>query len=672
MQAYDSKEFQQRYNYDQKDLGATYTKEHCVFKVWAPTAKAMKLMLYEEGMGANFIRSEDMRQGNTGVWTIMLPGDWNGTYYTYRVKIDEMEQEVVDPYAKAVGVNGIRGMVIDLSTTNPDGWWETEKPSFYKATEAIIYEIHIRDVSADSSSGIQHKGKYLGLTETHTKNKKGLPTGIDHIKELGVTHVHLLPCYDYNSLDETLFLGDSIDQSLDQMHKELPYNWGYDPLNYNVPEGSYATDPFHGEVRIREFKQMIQALHKKGIRVVMDMVYNHTAMTKDSNFNKLVPEYYYRVKDGEFTNGSACGNETASERFMMRKFMIDSVLYYATEYQIDGFRFDLMGLHDIETMNALRNAVDQIDSSILLYGEGWTGGASPLSENVRALKANVSKLIGVAAFSDDIRDSIKGSVFDEKEKGFINGASNKKDMIMMGVTGAVGHKQLNKFISCWSPSPTQTINYVSAHDDLTLWDKLKLSVPNGTKTELIQMNKLASAIVLTSQGIPFLQAGEEFLRSKPANTENMKKTEKTENTENTENTEYISNSYKSPDSINSLKWNQKSEHEQVFQYYRGLIEFRKAHSLLRMTTATELQQQLHFLPCWNKRLVAYELKDKKEHIVIIYNGNSKSKRVWIPKGGWAVYINSQQAGTEPITKFQGRLVQVEPISCLVLVSSLTT
>jgi len=651
VQSYDSKEFQLEFNYDQKDLGSTYTKEYTVFKVWAPTAEEMKIMLYEEGMGDNFTLSENMVQGDSGVWSIILQGDLNGTYYTYRVKIDGVEQEVVDPYAKAVGANGIRGMVIDLSTTNPKGWRETVKPSFHKSTDAIIYELHIRDLSADVSSGIQHKGKYLGLAETNTKNKKGLPTGLDHIKELGVTHVHLIPCYDYNSLDETMFLGISIDKATN----ELPYNWGYDPLNYNALEGSYATDPFHGEVRILEFKQMIQALHKKGIRVIMDMVYNHTAMTKDSNFNKLVPEYYYRTKDGEFTDGSACGNETASERFMMRKFIIDSVLYYATEYQIDGFRFDLMGLHDIETMNAIRNAVDQVDYSILLYGEGWTGGDSPLAEEERALKANVSKLIGVAAFSDDIRDSIKGSVFNKQEKGFVNGAINKKEMIKMGVTGAVKHKQLHKSISCWSPSPTQTINYVSAHDDLTLWDKLLSSVPNGTKEDLVQMNKLAAAIVMTSQGIPFLQAGEEFLRSKPANVEN---------------TEYISNSYKSPDSVNSIKWNQKSENIKVFQYYRGLIAFRKAHSLLRMTTATELQQQLHFLPCWNKSVIAFELKDEKEHIVIIYNGNPNSKYVCIPNGDWTVYINSQQAGTEPIAKFKGRLVQTDPISCLVLVREL--
>ena len=395
--------------YTGKDLGITYSPQRSIFKIWAPAAQAAELKLYHTGTGNNVVGVFPMVKGKNGVWITTVYTDQKNKFYSFRVKIKgQWSDEITDPYVKAVGVNGKRGAVVDLKETNPAGWDKDRSPVLKNPTDAIIYELHVRDASISPNSGIQHKGKFLGLTETGTKNKAGQSTGLDHIKSLGVTHVHLLPSFDYNSVDES--------------NPDARYNWGYDPLHYNVPEGSYSTNPYEGDIRIREFKQMVQAFHQNGIGVIMDVVYNHTALTGKSNFNQLVPGYYYRQnKEGKFSNATACGNETASERPMFRKFMLESLLYWVQEYHVDGFRFDLMGVHDIETMNLISRELHKVKPDILLYGEGWTAGTSPLPDSMRALKANVSRLDRIAVFSDDIRDGIKGSVFEHGDKGFASG-----------------------------------------------------------------------------------------------------------------------------------------------------------------------------------------------------------------------------------------------------------
>lgn len=437
--------------------------------------------------------------GEKGVWSCEKQGDLNGVYYTYSIKIGNKTNEAVDLYARTTGVNGDRGMVVDLSATNPEGFEEDVRPAFENPTDAVIYEIHVRDLSSDASSGISNTGKFLGFTETGTTNPDGLATGIDHIKDLGVTHVQILPSYDYATVDET---------KLDTPQ----FNWGYDPKNYNVPEGSYSTDPYHGEVRINEMKQMIQAFHENGIRVNMDVVYNHTFNIENSWYQKTVPDYFYRKVGENYSNASGCGNETASDRAMVRKYIVDSVVYWAKEYHIDGFRFDLMAVHDIETMNAVRAALDEIDPSIMVYGEGWTGGDCAIPSSQQALKANMAKIDRVGAFSDDIRDGIKGSVFDAQDKGFISGKDGMEESVKFGIVGATPHPQVMTFKNdkgskSWAAQPGQSINYVSCHDNLTFWDKLAISNADDSEETRIQMNKLGSAIILTSQGVPFFKQG---------------------------------------------------------------------------------------------------------------------------------------------------------------------
>ncbi|HEX3022216.1 MAG TPA: type I pullulanase, partial [Lachnospiraceae bacterium] len=584
-EAFSSKEFEEAFYYDGTDLGTVYTPEKTDFRVWAPTASRVNVKLYKEGDGDNLISTIPMGKDVKGTWVAKAEGDMKGVYYTYAVTVDRVTKEAVDPYARATGVNGRRGMIIDLPSTNPTDWNSDVKPDFLQMTDAIIYELHVRDLSSDASSGIKNAGKYLGLKETGTKNADGLATGIDHLKELGITHLHLLPSFDYATVDET---------------KLNEFNWGYDPQNYNVPEGSYSTDPYHGEVRVNEYKQMVQALHSNGIRVVMDVVYNHTSVTEDSNFNSIVPDYYYRKVDNSFSNASGCGNETASERAMVRKYIVDSVVYWATEYHVDGFRFDLMGIHDIDTMNAVRAALDKVDTSILIYGEGWTAAESPIPDYQRALKANTAKLNGIAAFSDDLRDGIKGSVFNSEEKGFVSGAQGMEETIKFGIVGATNHPQVdytkvNYSDAFWAGSPAQCINYVSAHDNLTFWDKLASSNPDASESDRVRMTKLSSAILFTSQGIPFFQAGEEILRSKPSATEGVK---------------FDENSYRSPDSVNSIKWDTKTTNIDVYNYYKGLIEFRKAHPALRLTTTEDVSADLVFMENMEPNVVAYTINNQ--------------------------------------------------------------
>ena len=494
-----------QYAYSGNDLGATYSKSSTTFKVWAPTASKVQIKRYKTGSdtetGAGIIETKDMTKQSQGVWSVTISGDLKNTYYTYLVTVDGTTRETVDIYARSTGVNGMRGMVLDLDSTDPAGWENDKRVECENQTDAIIWEAHVRDFSSSSDSGMTNKGKFLAFTETGTTvNGDGIhKTGIDYLEDLGITHVHLLPVYDYGSVDETKL-------STDQ------FNWGYDPMNYNTPEGSYSTNPYDGSVRVKEFKQMVQALHKKNIGVVMDVVYNHTYAGSDNKndwFNYTVPNYYYRQNaKGTFSNGSGCGNETASDRAMYQKYMIDSLTYWATEYHLDGFRFDLMGIHDTDTMNAIRAALDKIDPDILIYGEPWTADATPCPK-ATAVQGNM-KLVSeeIAAFNDKVRDAIKGSCFNAADPGFIQGAGYEEALkggIQANSTTMAGDSQ-------WSKQPSQTVTYTSAHDNYTLYDKLVKSVKGGSGygnryDDLVAMNKLAGGIILTSQGIPIFQAG---------------------------------------------------------------------------------------------------------------------------------------------------------------------
>ncbi len=650
---YDTEDFESKYAYDGNDLGANYSADKTVFKTWSPLADNVTLNLYSTGDGNTLIKSVDMTLGDKGVWTAEETGDLNGTYYTYTYKFGNDENEAVDLYARAGGVNGKRGMVIDLDTTDPSGWSNDVRPEFGgNATDAIVYEQHVRDFSIDESSGMQNKGKYLAFTETGTKNSKGDSTGLDYLKDLGITHIQLQPVFDYASVDET---------KLDTAQ----YNWGYDPENYNFPEGSYSTDPYNGEVRINEFKQMVQSLHNNGIRVIMDVVYNHTAKTNDSNFNKSFPNYYYRQdKDGNFSNGSGCGNETASERAMVRKYMVDSVTYWASEYHIDGFRFDLMGIHDQETLKEIRTELDKIDPTILVYGEGWAGGDIAVSKETTGMKAQISKLPGFAAFSDDIRDGLKGGVFDEKDIGFVSGKQGLEETVKSGVVGATAHPQIDyKLVNsdvkkAWAADPTQTINYVSCHDNHTLWDRFLNSCPDASYDEKISMTKLASSVIFTSQGMPFFLAGEEILRTKPLADGTLD-----------------SNSYQSPDSTNSIKWDTISEPKvkAVHDYYKGLIAFRKAHPSLRLTTTEDVNSSIKFSDGLDANVVAYEVSGKPngetaDSIFVAYNANKEDVQVKLPRSAdWQVCVNGEKAGTDVIETITGDTVTVKAQSSMVLV-----
>lgn len=640
---YSTKQFNELYFYNKNDLGATYSKERTLFKVWAPTADKVAVKLYEEGLGDNLIKKISMYKGVAGTWELIVEEDLNETYYTYEVTIEDAVNETIDPYAKAAGANGIRGMILDLNRTNPKGWAEDKKPEFKEDTDAIIYELHVRDLSMNSDSGIKNKGKYLGIAETKTVSASGLTTGMEHMKELGITHVHLLPVFDYHTVDETQL-------------QTPQFNWGYDPKNYNLPEGSYSTDPFHAEVRIKEFKQMVKALHDNGIRVIMDVVYNHTFANEESNFHKIIPEYYHRVVEGKFSDGSACGNETASERAMVRKFIVDSVVYWATEYHIDGFRFDLMGLHDIETMNAVREAIDEINPTILLYGEGWTGSDSVLPKEKQALKAHTYKLNRVGAFSDDMRDAIKGSVFEGEDKGFVSGEVGLEETIKFGVVASTSHPQVKNHIA-WTHNPGQCINYTSVHDNFTLWDKLAMSCRDATEEQRIRMNKLSAAIILTSQGVPLFQAGEEILRSKPVEgQEGM----------------YDHNSYVSPDSVNAIRWSNKKKYYSVYEYYRGLIAFRKEHPALRMRTEADIKEHLIFLEDLPEQVVAYTIKgnpneEEAKEIYVIFNASNKKVKMPLGNETWNVYVNAENAGITVLSIEDKDTVIVDEISAMVLI-----
>jgi pullulanase len=610
--------------YTGTDLGLTYTPTHSIFKIWSPTALAAELLLYTNDEEANAYITITLKKQANGIWYTKQLKNLKEKFYAFRVNINgQWSNAVPDPYAKAANTNGKRAMVIDLHTTNPIGWNKDKSPLFSInniATDAIIYELHIRDASIHPNSGIKNKGKFLGLVETGTKNENGLSTGLDHLKQLGVTHVHLLPFFDYNSVDES-------------KPEKIQYNWGYDPVNYNIPEGSYSTNPANGAVRIKELKQMIAAFHKSGLSVVMDVVYNHVADAAASNFNQLVPGYYFRQnKNGGFSNATACGNETASERPMMRKFMLESLLYWVNEYHIDGFRFDLMGVHDIETMNIISAALHKIKPNILLYGEGWTAGESPLPEALRAVKKNAAKLNGIAVFSDDIRDAIKGSVFDINDRGFVSNKPGMEPSIKFGIVAASNHPQVamdkvNYSKDGYAKAPDNVITYCECHDNNVLWDKLKLSCTNATKDELIKMHQLALTIVLTSQGTTFLHAGTEFLRTKNG----------------------IENSYNAGDSINQIDWHLKTVNNTVFKYVANLIKIRKAHPAFRLTSNDLIKKCIVFDEQAPQGTIAYSLNgaavnDSWAIIYIAFNGSNKAQKMQLPMGNWINALDETNMG----------------------------
>jgi pullulanase len=627
--------------YDGNDLGLTYSKAKSVFKIWAPSAEQVQVIISDMDRGIRAAQyATHMTKGTNGIWMKEKPGDLKNKLYTFIVMIDgKWMDEVVDPYAKAVSVNGKRAMVLDMKETNPPGWQNDKSPVFKNATDAIIYELHVRDASIAANSGIINKGKFLGLTEKGTKNSEGLSTGLDHLKELGVTHVHLLPSYDFNSIDET--------------KPDANYNWGYDPLNYNVPEGSYSTNPYDGITRIKEFKQLIKTFHENGLRVVMDVVYNHTALTENSNFNQFVPGYYYRqTKDGKFSNATACGNETASERPMMRKFILESMKYWVQEYHVDGFRIDLMGVHDIETMNLISKELHKIKPDILLYGEGWTAGASPLPDSLRALKANVSKLSRIAVFSDDVRDGIKGSVFDPEDKGFASGKPGMEESVKFGIVAACKHPQVdyskvNYSKKPYAGQPWQTVTYCECHDNHCLWDKLAISAKDASKEQREEMQKLALSIVLTSQGISFLHAGSEFLRSKKGEE----------------------NSYKSPDSINAIDWSLKSKNKQVFEYVKALIKMRKEHPAFRMNSSKQIAKSIIFLKNVPPGVIAYtingsEVNDTWKKIFVAFNGTGKEALIAAQTGNYKTFISGNKISET--TSGNDGFWRLSPNSCTIL------
>jgi pullulanase len=641
--------------YEGGDLGLTYTPKSSFFRIWAPTAQAVTLRLYKKGTptldNRDMIEAIPMQKSVNGTWIHRAEGDRIDQFYTFQIRNAEgnPNKEVPDPYAKAVGTNGLRAQVVDLTETDPYGFREQDPiPPMVHATDAVIYEAHIRDLSIHLNSGMRNKGKFAALNDTGTVYLGKTRTGLDHLREMGITHLHLLPSFDYYSVDESI-------------KNNRKYNWGYDPLNYNVPEGSYSTNAADPTVRIKEFKEMIYTLHRAGIRVVMDVVYNHTMFGEESNFEQLVPGYFHRRKeDSTYANGSGCGNEMASERGMYEKFMAESLAYWVKEYHIDGFRFDLMGLHDTRTMNRISLLLHTIKPSILLYGEGWTAGDTPLKESLRTTKANVGQVYHIAAFSDDMRDGLKGSVFNHKEQGFVSGNVGLKESVKFGIVAATKHPQLdyskvNYSKAPWAFQPYQAINYVECHDNHTLWDRLAISNPDDTEEDRIKMHLLAQMIVLTSQGIPFLHAGQEFLRTKLG----------------------VENSYNSPDSINAINWSRKKEYINVTRHIEHLITLRKNHPAFRMPTSEMIVKNLQFLGT-EDGLIAYTLNnnangDSWKTILVAFNANRASVRVNIPEsksGKWRGVLNSWES---PVNEQSARAIKdksrvvIEPLSALILV-----
>lgn len=606
----------------------SYSPKQTTFKLNAP--KKPTLRIYEAGRGGKVEKKIKMKQTSENVWETTISGDLKGKFYTF----DIGRGETPGVFAKAVGINGKRGAIVDMQTTNPSGWNSDRRLTLRSPADLIIYEMHHRDFSIDASSGLVNKGKFLALTEQKA---------IKHLKELGVNAVHILPSYDFASIDES--------------NTTTPqYNWGYDPLNYNVPEGSYSFDAEQPTRRILEFKQMVQALHKAGIRVILDVVYNHTFDIEGGNFDRTFPMAYYRyTADGKPSNGSGCGNETASEKPLMRQFILESMKYWATEYHIDGFRVDLMGIHDIETMNLIRKELTAIDPNIFIYGEGWTAGTCAYPTEKLALKAHIKQMPGIAAFSDELRDALRGPFSDDKQAAFLGGIAGFEESIKAGIAGMIAHPQVdytkvNYTKEAWANEPTQMISYVSCHDDMCLVDRLKASIPEAAydMEEVIRLNQLAQTAVFTSQGIPFMLSGEEMLRDKKG----------------------VHNSFNSCDEINHLDWNNLKKYPQVFAYYKGLIQMRKAHPAFRLGSAELVRKHLEFLPTQDC-LVAFRLKnhaggDKWNNIYVVLNGSTNLQSVNIPKGKYTIVANNGVINEAGIGEMEGGEVMIDAQTALIL------
>lgn len=605
----------------------TYTPEQTVFKLNAPVRPVLRL--YNAGTGGKLVKTVKLRPAGKNLWAATVKGDLKGRFYTF----DMGRGQTPGVFAKAVGVNGARGAVIDMASTNPQGWETDRRPATKSPADLVVYEMHHRDFSIDASSGLQHKGKFLALTE---------PGAIAHLKELGVNAIHILPSFDYASVDES--------------HLERPqYNWGYDPLNYNVPEGSYSTDPYTPAVRIREFKQMVQALHKAGIRVILDVVYNHTFDLKGSNFERTYPGYYYRYKaDGTPSDGSGCGNETASEQPLMRRFMIESVKYWINEYHIDGFRFDLMGIHDIETMRQIRAEVNKIDPTIFIYGEGWSAGTCAYPQEKLAMKANMKQLPGISAFSDEMRDALRGPFSDDSKGGFLARVPGTEESLKFGIVGGVAHPQVdmskvNYSKEVWANEPTQMVAYVSCHDDMCLTDRLRASIPGISTDELVRLDLLAQTAVFTSQGVPFILSGEEMLRDKKG----------------------VHNSFNAPDSINHLDWSNLKKYPQVFDYYKGLIRLRKAHPAFRLGKAGLVRDNLRFLSA-PAHCVAYCISNRNvpgeewNNTIVILNAGKETAKVAVPEGKYTIVAKEGVIIPEGMGEMEGSEAFVAPQSALII------
>ena len=615
----------------------SYSPEATQFALFAPNdVKRVTLRIYQNGIDGKAVKTVKMKLTANEKWTASVKGDLMGKFYTFDTGLGECP----GVFAKAVGVNGKRGAIIDPAKTNPEGWEKDTRPVTKSPADLVIYEMHHRDFSI-ARKDAAHPGKFLALTE---------PWAISHLKELGVNAIHILPSYDYGSVDETRLADNK-------------YNWGYDPVNYNVPEGSYSTDPYQPEVRIREFKQMVKALHDAGIRVILDVVYNHTYDIEHSNFQRTYPDYFYRkTADGQYSNGSGCGNETASDKPMMRQFMLESVKYWINEYHIDGFRFDLMGVHDIETMNQIRQMVDSIDPTIFIYGEGWSAGACAYPQEQLGMKANIYKMPGIAAFSDEIRDALRGPFSDDTATGWIGG-KDETESIKFGIAGAIAHPQVdmtkvNYAKEPWALEPTQMISYVSCHDDMCLTDRLRASIPGITEEELIRLDLLAQTAVFTSQGVPFMLSGEELLRDKKG----------------------VHNSFESPDSINHLDWNNLQRYPQVFQYYKGLIQLRKHHPAFRLGNADLIRKHLEFLPVKRptarridqpEHVIAFRLKnyagrDDWRDIIVILNASREAQDLAIPEGNYTVVCRDGLIDEQGLGTIVGSKLTISPQSALIL------
>ena len=615
-------------NAGQFDNEVTYTKRGTTFALVAQKAQSVNLNIYAEGTGGKPVKTVAMRKGEKGVWKAVVKGDLKGRFYTFNVKQDgKMLGETPGLFAKAVGVNGKRGAIIDMAATNPEGW-ESDRALGYAPTDFIVYESHNRDFSV-SRKEARYPGKFMALTE---------PWAIEHLKSLGITAIHLLPSFDYASVDEE--------------HLDRPqFNWGYDPLNYNVPEGSYSTNPFKPEVRVKEFKQMVKALHDAGIAVILDVVYNHTMDIQNSNFQRTNPDVFYRKNDkGEYSDGSGCGNETASENPLMRQYMIESFKYWADEYHLDGFRVDLMGIHDIATMNLIREALPK---NVLIYGEGWSAGSCAYPVEKLAMKANVYQMPGIAAFSDEMRDAIRGPFSDDHQSAFLAAQPGHQESIKAGIVGCIEHPQVdyskvNYSKKPWAIEPTQMMAYVSCHDDLCLVDRLKASIPGIGTDELIRLDLLAQTAVFTSQGVPFMLSGEEMLRDKKG----------------------VHNSYKSPDSINQLPWDNMQKYPQVFAYYQGLIALRKAHPAFRLGSAELVRKHLEFLPV-EEGLVAFRLKDNAggdawRDIYVVLNANKYACMVDVPEDAYTSVVAAGKVNLDGIRSTTTSKLEVPAQSALIV------